>query len=112
MDRLYPFLIEQCFDGLFMNSPKYRHPRKNRIERRDNARDFKNPLHFATTGTESSYLKSLIDSHAKVTVRMKSGEQFHGHIRYYDRYCFSIGLSQGKRKIFLRKDSVSYISEE
>ena len=100
------------FDGFFMNSSKYHHYRKNRTGRHDNAPDFKNLVHLESTGTESSYLKSLIDSHAKVTVRMKSGEQFHGHIRYYDRYCFSIGLSQGKRKIFLRKDSVSYISEE
>jgi RNA chaperone Hfq len=62
--------------------------------------------------TESSYLKSLIDSRSKVTVFMKNGERFNGRIRYYDRDCFSIGLSTEKRKIFLRKEHVSYISEE
>lgn len=98
-----------------MRPPKYRQPRKKRPERPE--RSFKAPYykergHPESTGTESSYLKSLVDSHAKVTVTMLSGEQFHGHIRYYDRYCFSVGLSSEKRKIFLRKDSVSYIAEE
>ncbi len=64
------------------------------------------------TGSESAYLKSLIDSRAKVTVVLKSGEQFRGHIRYYDRHCFSIGLSAKGPRIFLRKASVSHISEE
>ena len=94
-----------------MNSSKYHHYRKNRTGRHDNAPDFKNLVHLESTGTESSYLKSLIDSHTPVTVTMISGEQFHGHIRYYDRDCFSIGLSSKKRKILLRKDSVSTIEE-
>ncbi len=74
------------------------------------ARD--NLIHPEHTGSESAYLKSLIDSHAKVTVVLKNGEQLHGHIRYYDRHCFSIGLSAQGPRIFLRKASVSYISEE
>jgi sRNA-binding regulator protein Hfq len=69
-------------------------------------------MHPEHTGSESAYLKSLIDSHAKVTVVLKNGEQFHGHIRYYDRHCFSIGLSGQGPRIFLRKASVSYICEE
>jgi sRNA-binding regulator protein Hfq len=66
----------------------------------------------STGGAESTYLKSLVDSHAKVTVVLTDGEKLHGHIRYYDRYCFSIGLSGQGPRIFLRKDSVSYIAEE
>ncbi len=71
--------------------------------------DLINPDH---TGSESAYLKSLVDSRAKVTVVLKDGERFRGRIRYYDRYCFSIGLSAEGPRIFLRKASVSYISEE
>jgi len=98
-----------------MNSTKHHHPRRKRTERPRynlNYKALKEQTHPESTGTESSYLKSLIDSHTPVTVTMISGEQFHGHIRYYDRYCFSIGLSSKKRKIFLRKDSVSTITEE
>jgi len=73
------------------------------------ARDLVHPEH---TGSESAYLKSLVDSHARVTVVLKDGERFQGHIRYYDRYCFSIGLSVEGPRIFIRKNSISYISEE
>ena len=62
------------------------------------------------TGSESAYMKSLIDSHAKVTVVLSSGERMQGHIRYYDRFCFSIGPADNGPKIFVRKDSVSYIA--
>ena len=64
------------------------------------------------TGSEAGYLKSLVDSKAKVTVVLKTGERLQGRIRYYDRHCFSIGLSAHGPKIFLRKASVSYIAEE
>ena len=64
------------------------------------------------TGSESTYLKSLVDSHAIVTVVLTSGERLQGQIRYYDRYCFSIGTVNNGPKIFIRKDSVSYIAED
>jgi small nuclear ribonucleoprotein (snRNP)-like protein len=64
------------------------------------------------TGSESAYLKSLVDSHAKVTVVLNDGERLQGYIRYYDRHCFSIGLSAEGPRIFLRKSSVCYISED
>jgi sRNA-binding regulator protein Hfq len=68
-----------------------------------------NPEH---TGSESDYLKSLVDSRAKVTVVLNTGERLQGRIRYYDRDCFSLGLSGQGPRLFLRKASVSYISEE
>jgi small nuclear ribonucleoprotein (snRNP)-like protein len=87
---------------------KRRHPGEQSGDAQ-HARDFVHPEH---TGSESAYLKSLVDSHAKVTVVLKDGERFQGHIRYYDRYCFSIGLSAEGPRIFVRKNSISYISEE
>jgi small nuclear ribonucleoprotein (snRNP)-like protein len=64
------------------------------------------------TGSETTYLKSLIESHAKVTVVLDTGERLQGHIRYYDRECFSIGPSVPGPKIFIRKASVAYIAED
>jgi hypothetical protein len=87
---------------------KRRHPRK----RFDESSGIQDPENAEHTGSEATYLKSLIDSHTKVTVVLTSGERFHGRLRYNDRYCFSIGLSPDGPKIFLRKSSVSYISEE
>jgi sRNA-binding regulator protein Hfq len=73
------------------------------------AREMMQPEH---TGSESAYMKSLIDSHTKVTVVLRSGERLQGQIRYYDRFCFSIGPADNGPKIFIRKDSVSYIAED
>jgi hypothetical protein len=80
-----------------------------RFDESSGIQDLVHPEH---TGSEAAYLKSLIDSHAKVTVVLNSGERFQGRIRYYDRHCFSLGLSAEGPRIFLRKSSVSYISEE
>jgi hypothetical protein len=62
-------------------------------------------------GSEAAYLRSLVDSKAKVTLVLKSGEQLHGRIRYYDKDCFSLGPADGGPKIFIRKHSLLYISE-
>jgi small nuclear ribonucleoprotein (snRNP)-like protein len=64
------------------------------------------------TGSESVYMKSLIDSRTKVTVVLDTGERLQGHIRYCDRECFSIGPSEPGPKIFIRKTSVAYIAED
>ena len=100
----------------FMSSPRRHHFKKrdrNRHQERPGRpqamHELVNPEH---TGSESGYLKSLVDSQMKVTVVLKTGEHLRGHIRYYDRYCFSIGLSADGPRLFLRKSSVSYIAEE
>jgi sRNA-binding regulator protein Hfq len=70
------------------------------------------PMHPETTGAESEYFRSLIDSHAEVTVVLTNGERMQGHIRYYDRDCFSLGISAEGPRFLIRKDSVAYIAEE
>ena len=103
-------------DGI-MSFPRRRHFRRKErhphsSERFGTPQETHHPIDPENTGSESNYLKSLIDSHAKVTVVLTNGERLHGFIRYYDRYCFSIGLSAKGPRLFLRKASVSYISEE
>jgi sRNA-binding regulator protein Hfq len=71
-----------------------------------------NHIDLENTGAEPDYLKSLVDSRAKVTVVLNTGERLQGRIRYYDHHCFSIGLSAHGPRLFLRKDSVSYIAED
>ncbi len=95
-----------------MSFPRRHHFRRRHAEhpmRLPEAHDLMQPEH---TGSESEYLKSLIDSRKKVTVVLDSGEKLQGHIRYYDRFCFSIGVANKGPKIFLRKASVLYISED
>ena len=97
---------------------RYHHPKRRHAERMERTPDYSERpsdleelVHPESTGTEASYLKSLMDSHTKVTVNLKDGEQIQGYIRYYDRDCFSVGLLKENRKVFLRKSSVSFISE-
>jgi sRNA-binding regulator protein Hfq len=89
-----------------------RHFKKRHTERFRQSQVTDELVHPEHTGSESAFLKSLVDSHAKVTVVLKNGEKFRGHIRYYDRHCFSLGLSAKGPRLFLRKASVSYIAEE
>jgi small nuclear ribonucleoprotein (snRNP)-like protein len=97
-----------------MSLPRRHHHfrRRRPVERTGHAPPARELVHPEYTGSETEYLKSLVDSHAKVTVVLKDGERFRGYIRYYDRHCFSIGLSAEGPRILLRKASVSYISEE
>jgi hypothetical protein len=96
-----------------MSFPRRHHFKRRhqpeRTERPPDTRELMQPEH---TGSESDYLKSLIESRAKVTVVLDSGERIQGHIRYYDRDCFSIGPSSPGPKIFVRKTSVAYIAED
>jgi len=86
--------------------------RNNYTKRRDERAELADPANSGNAGLEASYLKSLVDSRAKITVVLKTGERLQGRIRYYDRDCFSLGPAGGGPKIFLRKSSVCYISEE
>jgi sRNA-binding regulator protein Hfq len=88
------------------------HQRRNTTEFYEEPPVDQELVHPEHTGMEAEYLKSLIDSHKKVTVKLISGEILHGHIRYYDQDCFSVGLSADGPRIFLRKAAVSYITEE
>jgi hypothetical protein len=90
------------------NRDRERYPERSERPPKDTA----SLIHPGHTGSESDYLKSLVDSHAMVTVVLKTGEKLHGFIRYYDKHCFSLGLSDQGPRLFLRKASVSYISEE
>jgi len=64
---------------------------------------------LASTGSEAGYFRSLVDTKAKVTVVLLTGERIRGRVRYYDRHCFSIGPAGGGPKIFIRKSSIKYI---
>jgi sRNA-binding regulator protein Hfq len=91
--------------------PKKR-PDRSKFDDPRQHQDVNDLVHPEHTGSESAYLKSLVDSHSEVTVVLTNGERLHGFIRYYDRYCFSVGLSAKGPRIFLRKASVSYIAED
>jgi sRNA-binding regulator protein Hfq len=95
-----------------MSFPRRHHFKRRHQERSERPQDTRELIQPEHTGSESSYLKSLIDSHMKVTVVLTDGERLQGRIRYYDRDCFSIGPLSSGPKIFIRKASVAYITED
>ena len=103
------FLIQ---DLIMAFTQKHRSKKRRSAGRPYKASEIPDLVHPEHTGSETAYLKSLVDSRAKVTVVLKNGERLRGHVRYYDRHCFSVGLSARGPRIFLRKENVSYISEE
>jgi sRNA-binding regulator protein Hfq len=103
------------FKRRHFNNNQHGHINRRRPDHADHSRrhqDINDLVHPEHTGSEAAYLKSLVDTHAKVTVVLTNGERFQGFIRYYDQYCFSVGLSADGPRIFIRKDSVSYIAED
>ncbi len=70
------------------------------------------PAEPAHTGSETTYLRALVDSRKTVTVVFTTGATLRGRIRYFDRDCLSIGPVGPGPNIFLRKSSVGYIAEE
>lgn len=64
-----------------------------------------------STGLEAAEWRALVESGARVTVVLDSGERLSGRIRYYDRECISLGPADGGPKIFLRKSKVRYLME-
>jgi sRNA-binding regulator protein Hfq len=95
----------------FFKKHQFKHTRKPMGEQSGYLHESQEPADRENTGSEAAYFKSLVDSHAKVTVVLTSGEQLRGHIRYYDQHCFSLGLSAKGPRLFLRKENVSHISE-
>jgi len=95
----------------FPRKHNFRHQRTP-VESFEEPLDAQELVHPEHTGAESEYLQSLVNSRTKVTVKLITGETLRGRIRYYDQDCFSIGLLTAGPRIFIRKTSVSYISEE
>ena len=95
-----------------MTRPKRRRQRRDRypVHRKESSGPV-DSIGPSSTGSEAAYLRSLIDSQTEVTVVLKTGGKLRGRIRYFDRECFSIGLSDRRLNVFLRKSCVRYIYE-
>ena len=94
------------------NFPRPAYPAKRRFEPNREPYRAEDTEESQASERESSYLRSLVDSRAKVTVKLVTGERFQGRIRYYDKDCFNLGLSTEKRRLFLRKENICYIAED
>jgi sRNA-binding regulator protein Hfq len=60
---------------------------------------------------ETEYLRRLTDEHRPIRVRLKTGEEFRGHIEYYDRRFIRL-TTQGGPNLFIYKQDIKYLAEE
>jgi len=65
----------------------------------------------AQTFEEAKYLKQLIESGAKVCVKLEDGEEVSGIIEYYDLSFIRI-TREGSPNLFIFKHDIKYIQEE
>jgi host factor-I protein len=63
------------------------------------------------TGMESMYLKALGERQTQVTVKLLSGETFHGWIEYYDVAMIRLTRDNGPN-LFIFKHEIMFISED
>jgi len=63
------------------------------------------------TGMESTYLRALGEKQTPVTVKLISGETFHGWIEYYDVAMIRL-TRENAPNLFIFKHEIMYISEE
>jgi host factor-I protein len=59
---------------------------------------------------ESEYLRRLTDEHTAVVVHLRTGENFAGHIEYYDRRFIRL-TREGAPNLFIYKNDIKYLSE-
>ena len=59
---------------------------------------------------ESEYLRRLTDEHTPVVVHLRTGENFAGHIEYYDRRFIRL-TREGAPNLFIYKNDIKYLSE-
>jgi sRNA-binding regulator protein Hfq len=59
---------------------------------------------------ESEYLRRLTDEHTPVVVHLRTGENFAGHIEYYDRRFIRL-TREGAPNLFIFKNDIKYLSE-
>ena len=60
---------------------------------------------------EAEYLQELAHRATPVTVRLRTGETFHGSIEYYDQRFIRL-TRHGEPNLFIFKHDIKYISED
>ena len=64
------------------------------------------------THAENFYYQKQMQTHTRLVVVLKDGEQMHGTIEWYDRDCIKINRGGGQANILLYKPSIKYIYKD
>lgn len=64
------------------------------------------------THAENFYYQKQMQTHTRLVVVLKDGEQIHGTIEWYDRDCIKISRTGGQSNILIYKPSIKYIYKD
>ena len=64
------------------------------------------------THAENFYYQKQIQTHTRLVVVLKDGEQIHGTIEWYDRDCIKINRGGSQSNILIYKPSIKYIYKD
>jgi sRNA-binding regulator protein Hfq len=65
----------------------------------------------SATGSESSYLLSLMEKTTELMVVLKQGDQIEGRLVWYDQGCLKIAPSDGAPSLLILKHNIKYLYE-
>jgi len=83
------------------------------MERRERpAGGGRKPAPTEQTHAENFYYQKQMQTHTKLVVVLKDGEQIHGTIEWYDRDCIKIARSGSQSNILIYKPSIKYIYKD
>jgi sRNA-binding regulator protein Hfq len=90
--------------GLYPRS-KQKSPGFNRISLTAHALDLEDTKHQA----ELFYLQKQIQAQTPMVIVMEHGEEIHGWIEWYDRYCIKV---RGRERSLIYKSTIKYMYKE
>lgn len=70
------------------------------------------PAPAEQTHAENFYYQKQMQTHTRLVVVLKDGDQIHGTIEWYDRDCIKIARHGGQPNILIYKPSIKYIYKD
>jgi hypothetical protein len=84
--------------------------RRPRPPLRDKLRQF-DMIDTSSTGCESQYLSSLIDTCNPIVAVLQQGERIAGQLVWYDQGCLKISPADGSPSLIIPKTSIKYLHD-
>ena len=85
--------------------------RRERSERNDRASNGKKALPPEQTHAENFYYQKQMQAKTPMVVVLQDGEQIHGVIEWYDKYCLKLNRP-GAANLLIYKPSIKYMYKE
>ena len=93
-----------------MNNERWHRPPGGAFDPDATEREDERELEPESPAMEAEYLQELAQRATPVTIRLRTGETFHGSVEYYDKRFIRL-TRRGEPNLFIFKQDIKYISE-